>query len=71
MTAERRSRNAAELRAAGLEQLGLRLDAALVQRLRQEAEDRDVPMNWLCGKLLAEGIDRLIPANEVQWTRDR
>lgn len=69
MSAERRSRNAAELRAAGLSQLGLRLDADLVERLRQEAEDRDVSVNWLVGKLLAEGLERLIPADEVQWTR--
>ncbi len=47
----------------------LRLPADLHARLIAEADDRDVAANWLACRLLAEGLDRLIPAAEMTLTR--
>lgn len=62
--------DAAEVAAKGQARLMLRIDATLAERLRAEADDRDVSVNWLCTKLLQEGLERLIPANELRWVRD-
>lgn len=47
----------------------VRLEPDLHQRLHEAAEDRDVSVNWLVTKALGHFLDRLIPADEIEWTR--
>jgi hypothetical protein len=42
----------------------------IVERLRAEAEARGVSIAWMANKLLAEGLERLLPADEFRLTRD-
>jgi hypothetical protein len=42
----------------------------IVERLRAEAEARGVSIAWMTNKLLAEGLERLLPATEFRLTRD-
>lgn len=49
--------------------IGLRLPAELHDRLSEAADDRDVSINWLMTKAIEEFLDRLIPADEMRWTR--
>lgn len=48
---------------------GLRLLPELHERLLNEARARDVSLNCLCERLLSEGIERLIPVEELTLTR--
>jgi hypothetical protein len=47
----------------------LRLPVDLHARLHAAAEEREVAVNWLICRLLAEGLDRLIPVSELLLTR--
>lgn len=47
----------------------IRLPESLHDRIEAEAKSRGVPMNWLITRLLAEGVERLIPADEMRLTR--
>lgn len=42
----------------------------IVAQLRTEAQARGVSIAWMANKLLAEGLDRLLPAGEFRLTRD-
>jgi predicted HicB family RNase H-like nuclease len=47
----------------------LRLPKSLHAQLEQAATERDVSMNWLVLRALEDFLPRLIPVNEIQWTR--
>lgn len=48
----------------------IRIDADVAERLEVEADARTVSTRWLASRLLREGLDRLIPADELRFTRD-
>jgi predicted HicB family RNase H-like nuclease len=48
----------------------LRLDPDLHERIVAAAFARGLTFNWFCSHLLAEGLDRLIPADEFKLTRE-
>ena len=47
----------------------IRFPDYLHDELVQAAEERDVSINWLVNRAVADFLPRLIPANELQWTR--
>ena len=47
----------------------LRLPADLRDRISEAALERDVSMNWLASRAFEEFLDRLIPADEIKWTK--
>lgn len=49
---------------------GIRFDPGLKKRLQAAAKERTVSMTWIVNKLCAEGLDRLIPFDEILLTRD-
>jgi predicted HicB family RNase H-like nuclease len=48
----------------------IRLKPDLHERLVEEAAARDVSINFLVNKACAFFLDRLIPVDEMQWTRE-
>lgn len=48
----------------------IRFDPELHERLRVAAEEREVSMNFLVVRAVADFLDRLIPVSEIRWTRD-
>lgn len=48
---------------------GVRFDPDVHERLVAAAEDRSVTINWLVNRLVREGLDRLIPVEEIRWTK--
>lgn len=48
----------------------LRLPSDVHNRLAAEAEARDVSINWLVNRAVVFYLDRLIPVDEMQWTRE-
>jgi hypothetical protein len=50
---------------------GMRLPRDLHARLTEEAADRDLSVNWMVTKAIAEFLDRLLPVGEIAWTRVR
>ncbi len=48
---------------------GMRLDKDVYEELKRASEERGVPVNWLAEQLLREGLARLVPVDEVRWTR--
>lgn len=48
----------------------LRLPPELLDRLRAEAEARDLSMTYLVRKAVEEFLDRLIPVDEWKLTKD-
>lgn len=50
-------------------QINIRVSPALNDRLHAEAAARGLSINLLASALLAEGLDRLIPADEWRLTR--
>ena len=48
----------------------IRFDPELHAELTQAAKDRDVSVNFLVNKAVADFLPRLIPVEEMQWTRD-
>mgnify|MGYP003443798012 FL=1 len=51
------------------QQILLRMDPALYQRLKGAAADRELSMNWLIVRAVEEFLDHLIPADELRLTR--
>lgn len=47
----------------------MRLPHPLMDELRQAAADRDVSVNWLVERAIADFLARLIPADQIQLTR--
>lgn len=48
---------------------GVRFDPALHARLVEAAEEREVSVNWLVNRAVADYLDRLLPADQIVWTR--
>lgn len=49
----------------------IRVAGPLRDRLRTEAEARDVSIAWLANRLLAEALDQLAPAEDFRLVRER
>lgn len=49
----------------------VRFPAELHAELTKAAEDRDVSVNWLVNRAVHDFLARLIPADEIVWTRDK
>lgn len=47
-------------------QPSVRLPPELMKRLEDAAQERMVSRNWLATRLLEEGLDRLIPLDEIR-----
>ena len=47
----------------------VRLPVELHERLMAESEDRDLAANVLMTKFIADGLDRLVPVDELLRTR--
>jgi predicted transcriptional regulator len=47
----------------------IRFPPELHERVQTAAKERDVSMNWLVNKAVADFLDRLIPVDEMKWTR--
>lgn len=50
--------------------MAVRFDADVHERLVIESKARMVSRNWIINRLVREGLDRLIPADEVRLTRE-
>lgn len=50
-------------------QRGIRFDNELWDRVQKEADDRDVPCQWLVERLVKEGLENLVPAEGFVLTR--
>ena len=49
---------------------GVRFNPETHVRLIKAAEERDLSLNWLVNKAVEYYLDRLIPVDEIKWTRD-
>ena len=47
----------------------VRMPVELHARLRDAAAERDVSANYLANKAVASFLARLIPPDEIEWTR--
>lgn len=54
-----------------MSQIIFRADPELVQRIADAAAERGISRNHLIGRLLTEGLDALVPADEVRYTRPK
>lgn len=52
-------------------QIIFRADPELVDRISAAAEERGISRNHLIGRLLTEGLDDLIPSDELRFTRPK
>lgn len=49
-------------------QVNLTLSEETAERLADAATERGVSQSYLASSLIAEGLDRLVPAAEIRWT---
>ncbi len=49
--------------------MGLRIPRELHARLEQAAMERDVALNWLVTRAIEDFLPRLLPLDEILWTR--
>lgn len=49
----------------------IRITPEVHEALTAAAADRGVSMNWLICKAIDEFLPRLIPLDEMRWTRDQ
>jgi len=49
--------------------IGLRLPKSLHEKVKEAAAERDVSANWLIVQAVREFLPRLLPVDEVRWTR--
>lgn len=49
----------------------IRFDPVLHERLTVAARERELSLNYLVNRAVEEFLDRLIPVDELRWTRDR
>lgn len=49
----------------------IRFPPEMHERLWKEAEGRDLSINFLVVKAVGEFLERLIPVDDMRWTRDR
>ena len=50
-------------------QSGYRISPELHEALQAAAAERDVSVNWLMTKALEDYLPRLLPADQIKWTR--
>lgn len=48
----------------------IRFPPELHEKLAAAAEERDLSLNFLVVRAVDEFLDRLIPVDEIRWTRD-
>lgn len=48
----------------------VRFPPELHKRLEVAADERDVSLNWVVNRACEEFLERLIPVEEMRWTRD-
>lgn len=48
---------------------GVRFPAELHAALVEAAADREVSVNWLVNRAVEDFLSRLLPADEIVWTR--
>lgn len=48
----------------------IRLRPELHAGLAKAAEEREVSINWLINRAVADFLPRLLPVDEIRWTRD-
>jgi predicted transcriptional regulator len=48
----------------------VRFRPEVYERLRTAAEERELTMNWLVNKAVEQFLERLLPVDEIVWTRD-
>jgi predicted transcriptional regulator len=48
----------------------VRFPPELLARLQQAAAERDLSANYLVNRAVEEFLDRLIPVDEIRWTRE-
>lgn len=49
----------------------VRFRPEVYEALKKAAQERDLSINFLVNKAVERFLDRLIPVEEIQWTRDR
>jgi predicted transcriptional regulator len=49
----------------------VRFRPEVYEALAAAAAERDVSMNWLVNKAVEDYLPRLLPVDEIKWTRDR
>lgn len=49
----------------------IRLRPELHAAFRAAADERGVSFNWLAERALADYLERLLPVDEIRWTRER
>lgn len=55
----------------GRHSTAIRFDAEVYERLVSESEARMVSINWIVNRLVAEGMERMVPVDEMRLTRER
>jgi predicted HicB family RNase H-like nuclease len=48
----------------------IRFEKELHERLESAAIERDVSINWLVSRAVEQFLDRLIPVDQMEWTRE-
>lgn len=48
----------------------IRLKPELHQRVKAEAAARDLSVNYLVNRALEQFLDKLIPVDQMRWTRE-
>ncbi len=48
----------------------VRIPEELHTAIAAAAAERDLSLNYLANRAVADFLDRLIPPDEIQWTRD-
>ena len=47
----------------------IRFPTELLEQLHKAADERDVSVNWLVNRAVADFLPRLLPVDEIVWTR--
>lgn len=47
----------------------IRFDRNLHERLLAAATEREISVNWLVNRAVADFLERLLPPDEIRWTR--
>lgn len=50
--------------------ISCRFSPDLYERLIAAAKERDVSAAWLVNRAVADYLPRLVPVDEIRWTRD-
>lgn len=50
---------------------GVRFPTELLEQLHKAADERDVSVNWLVNRAVQDFLPRLLPVDEIVWTRPK